>query len=85
MTFIPGFLTKTSSVQRSVQRFEGRLHHNLGQGGVGMDGIGQVLDIAAKLHGQGSFGNQIGGMGANNMNPQYLSAVGMTLNNALER
>ena len=42
-----------------------------------MDGFGQVLDIASDLQGQGPFGNQIGGMGSDNMNPQYLAAAGL--------
>ena len=60
------------TVQAGPDGLVGRFQDGLGQGRIGVDGPGQVLHRGAQLQGQGSFGDEVGGLGPMICTPSIL-------------
>ena len=64
------FFVPVSSMQRSAQGRIGDLGHDFAQGGVGVDGFGEVLCCAAHAQGKGGLGDKISNMGPHHVYPE---------------
>ena len=52
-----------------IKGLERGLKHDLGQRGVGVDGLGQIVYSGPHFHGQGGLGDQVSGMWPGDVNP----------------